>query len=97
MAIFKSPFLSRAVPAGGDEQRHSRDPTVHGLRVRGLKQRARRSASHLQTGQRLRLPTQPRQSVSDTLLTDRTEETLYSLRLLGCTAAVRQERQSLTD
>ncbi len=41
-------------PAGDNEPRDSGDPAVRGLRVRGVHQRARRAAPHLQARQRLR-------------------------------------------
>lgn len=40
--------------SGGNKQRHTGDPAVHGLCVRSVKQRARSPASHLQTSERLR-------------------------------------------
>lgn len=42
--------------AGGDKPGHAGDAAVHGVRVRGVQQRARRPASHLQTGKGVRGP-----------------------------------------
>lgn len=38
---------------GGDKQGHIGDPLVHSICLRGVHERARRTASHLQTSQRL--------------------------------------------